>query len=550
MGRQVKGKPGEKGQAAMQDRSVAAADKRRDVPALVAGLALAAVLSVVYLLTLLPGVDAGDSAELQFVSPILGVCHPPGYQIEVCFGKLFSMLPVGASIAWRINFMMAVAGVIGCAALYGAVRRVTGSILAGVTAGATLGFSSIYWSHCLVAEAYVFYGAFLALGVYAAVRFVESDRAGWLFLTAVLVGVAVGDRASELFVLPGFLLLWIAVRKKVHLPVKRLAVAVLLFVLPFVFSVSYYLVRHQPENLHYRDSSLRWEIRKNKLLTRLPGGYVGVKHAVKQCLGMTYTNQAKFDGERVRADVDKYAWLLSGAGAQGERYATGDGRNREQGRGASIGLLGILVALIGLVAARRQWGWMLLGAGMFAGNLVFILWHHRWDNLTFVVPGLIGLALLVGLGAAGPVISTGKVVPGKGWLIYRIACLLVPLFLLVSNYTQLDRSTEQEQKRLEYHQRVARAPFPQNSVVLATYWPGMTYRYLFLIEAGRRDMRIMYEDRKYWGAIIEYFAERNQPIYLAANSVGAQQRKQLLSGTRRELAQVGFVRLNPQRGGR
>ena len=547
MGKQGKGKPGKKGQAVAQERSVAGADRHRDVAALVAGLGLAGVLSVVYLLTLLPGVDAGDSAELQFVSPILGVCHPPGYQIEVCFGKLFSMLPIGASVAWRINFMMAVSGVVGCAAIYGAVRRVTGSILAGVTAGATLGFSSIYWSHCLVAEAYVFYGAFLALGVYAAVRFIESDKAGWLFLTAVLMGVGVGDRASELFVLGGFLLLWLAVRQKVHLGIRRLVVAVLLFVLPFAFSVSYYMVRQSPTNLHNRDSALRWTIRGSKSLSRQPKGWNGLCHTVKQCLGMTYTGQAKFDGQRVRADVDKYAWLLSGKGAWGERYAAGDGRNREQGRGASIGFLGILVALVGLVTARRQWGWVLLGAGMFGGNLVFILWHHRWDNLTFVVPGLIGLALLVGLGAAGPLGNGLR--KGKGWLLYRIACLLVPLFLLVSNYGQLDRGTEQEQQRLEYHQRVARAPFPPDSVVLATYWPGMTYRYLFFVEAGRTDMRVMYEDRKYWGPIIKYFGERNQPIYLAANSVGEQQRKQLLPLTRRELAQVGFVRLNPVRGG-
>ena len=52
--------------------------------------------------------------------------------------------------------MMTVFGIAGCLALYGAVRRITGFIVPGLVAATTLGFSSIYWTHSLAAEAYVF----------------------------------------------------------------------------------------------------------------------------------------------------------------------------------------------------------------------------------------------------------------------------------------------------------------------------------------------------------------------------------------------------------
>ena len=112
-----------------------------------APLLLALFLFGVYLLGLHPGVDAGDSAELQLNAPLLGICHPPGYQIEVTVGRFWLLLPLGGSVAWRMNLLMAVMGVVGCLALYGSVRRVTGQTLPGVLSALLLGLSGVFWSH-------------------------------------------------------------------------------------------------------------------------------------------------------------------------------------------------------------------------------------------------------------------------------------------------------------------------------------------------------------------------------------------------------------------
>jgi hypothetical protein len=141
-----------------------------------------------------PGVADGASAELQWAGPLLGICHSPAYAVQVSFLKLFGALPIGGSLAWRANVMSAVFGIAGCLALYGAVRRMTGRVLPGWIAATTLAFSSVFWSHALVAETYVFGAGFILLAVYSAVRFVESDRSAWLWATALLLGVAVAER--------------------------------------------------------------------------------------------------------------------------------------------------------------------------------------------------------------------------------------------------------------------------------------------------------------------------------------------------------------------
>ncbi|MHC4075888.1 MAG: protein O-mannosyl-transferase family [Planctomycetota bacterium] len=510
----------------------------------IAGFLFAAFLFIIYLTTMLQGVDSGDSAELQFVSPLLGVCHPPGYSIEVCFGKLFSILPVGPDIAWRINFMMTVCGVIGSLALYGTIRRITGSILAAITAAATLGFSSIYWTYSLVAEVYVFYSMFLLLGIYCIVRFAESDKAFWFYLAALSFGVCVADRISEILVLPGFLFLWLTVRKKVRLDVVRVVIAMVIFLLPFAFTVSYHLIRGHPEKrldrLYSRDSALRYQILgDNFKIAKAPPLKKRISRAVKFCLGLTYKKDASFHPEVMKWDVNKYAWLLSGMGAGGQRFQPGDRRNSAQGKGTSIGILGILLVLLAVFFQRENRAWLIVGFWFFAANLGFILWHHRWDNLTFTIPGLIGLSLLVGLGAAGGHWKS------KQLLLYRVGCLVVPLFLLLSNFALVNRNTPQEKKLQDHDRKLAKASFPSNGVIISTYWPAMNYRYLIHIQAGREDVQILHENVKNWQKLIAYFLKNGQPVYLQQGSMRPELLKQCERFTEPDVWQVGFAKLLP-----
>ena len=467
------------------------------------------MLAVVYSLTMHRGVDRGDAAELQYMSALLGICHAPGYAIEVVCGKFFSLLPFGPSIAWRINLMMVGCGMLGCLAMYGTVRRITQQIIPGLVAAGILGFSSIYWSYSLVAEAYIFHGMFLLLAFYTAVRFSESDKAHWFFLTALALGICVAGRVSEVFVLPAFLGLCLQYRKTVKLSLKRMAIAAVLFILPFCFSVAYVVVRDNPELLSARDGALLDELLERQPDPRELSLAEHVGYSIKYNLGLTWTEFAGFEGERIREGIGRYARLLSGIAIFTDAPETKP-NIYEAGVGASITLVGLLLAVAAFVFRSRQYGWLLLGLGAFAGNLAFYLWHFRWDGLTFTVPGLAGLALLAGLGAAGPP-DAKRLTPRR--MVPLLLGVATALALLAGNYRLVSRNTPAQAEHIAKMQRLAEAPFPDNSAILLSYWFTAQTRYALHIEANRTDIRVLDVGRK-WGPVAEHLAQEDTPTFV------------------------------------
>ena len=512
---------------------------------------LAAFLLAVYLMTLHPGVGRGDTAELQFNSAVLGVCHRPGYAIEVSVGRLFSALPFGPNVAWRINLLMTLCGVAGCLALYGTVRRITGSVLGGCIAAATLGLSSVFWPHSVMAEVYVFYSMFLLAGLWTTVRFVQSDKAAWLYATAFLLGVCVGDRASELFVLAGFAGACLAFRKRVRIGPRRTLLAALLFVLPFCYSVGFFLMRHVPSNLHARDRAFRDTVVPNK------PGEVGPAelgdmtyldrfgHAVQYCLGVKWVEKTGITAEQVKYDLAKYGWMMSGryhfTAAEARRHAPLE----VQRSGSSLGLIGVAAALLGLIRWRKHYGWLILAVGMVVGNLLFYLWHHAPDNLTFTIPSLAGWCMLVGLGVSGPPGRTAQ----KRWpSVARPAWLIVPGLLLILNWPLVRANQNQQSRYVEYCKRVAEADFPVGTIIIDRYWQVTAWRYVLFVEAGRTDMRVLIPDDK-GPELIKRLLGEGEVVFVSRTTPlqTLQIDPSMLVRASATTAQLGFARLNPRK---
>lgn len=459
--------------------------RSRNVLAIVS---LTILVGVIYLSTMLAGVEHGDAAQIQYMSDLLGVCHPPGYATEVVAGWLFSRIPIGPDVAWRVNLLMVICGVGGCLALYGAVRRITGQIMPGVIAATLLAFSSMYWHYALFAEAYVFYGLFLLLAVYALVRFIESDKATWLYLTALAFGICVAGRPSELFVAPGFLAAWIVYRRRAPLDAGRLTIAAVLLLAPMALSIGYVFVRDNPSQIYKRDDALRQSIFEPEARLEDRSTATRLADAAYYALGLKWAAQAGVSAKNLRHDARRYARMLSGADVALQPPRPTYGRKRDEGFGAGIGAIGLALAVLGVVWRRDDWGWPLLGAGLFLGNLAFYLWHHRWDGLTFTVPGLAGLALLAGLGAAGPLHAKRPV----AWRRVCIAAgLIMSLALLATNYRLVDRAGEDERVRRRIESDFKALPWPRDCALLCNYWEATQYRYLLHLQAGRTDVRMI-----------------------------------------------------------
>lgn len=515
-------------------------------------LALIAAIGGAYLTTLHPGVVDADAAELQFMAPLLGVCHPPGYAFVVLAGKLVSEIPLGPSVAWRMNLLSAACATATCVLLAALVRRATGSATAGVVAAGSLAFSSVFWSNALVAEVYAFYALLLTLGLYALVRFVESNRIGWLCASALLMGCCVANRPSEVSVLPAGLVFWALSRRRAPLTIRRVGLGLGLGILPLAGSVAYVVAREVPGAPYTRDDALRDAILHEPSPLDARTLAERAREAVAYSLGLKWTTRnEQRTWDDLAWDLDKYAWLLSGRGALGDRFSADDPghwRERlEQGRGVSIGPAALLLAFAGLLfSARRRLPWVLLGLLLWAGNLAFYLVHSPPDNLDFISPGLIGLSLLAGLGAGGWRVERPASVASRVW---TAVSLLAPLFLGVVNHAIVDRSTPEEAERQQRLARVRELEFPAGSVIIAKYDPAMTLRYELYIEARRADLNVLIF-RSRWGVeklrgLVEHFGALRQPVFIYAELMPPGAIRALERRTARRFAELGFYQAVP-----
>jgi hypothetical protein len=76
-----------------------------------AAIATAAVM-LLYILTLAPTASMWDTSEYMTAAYTLGLPHPPGNPFFVLIGRVFAILPVGPTVAYRINVLNALASAV------------------------------------------------------------------------------------------------------------------------------------------------------------------------------------------------------------------------------------------------------------------------------------------------------------------------------------------------------------------------------------------------------------------------------------------------------
>ena len=529
----------------LQPPSRAAGNSFRPI---LAAAALALAQAILYVRGLHPGVADGDAAELQWAAPLLGIGHSPGYALQITVGKVFTMLPLGGDAAWRMNLMSAVCGVIAALALFCAVRRITGRILPALVSQAMLAFGSVFWSQALIAEVYVFGAMFLCLAIDSATRFVTTGRAGWLAAMAALLGVAVAERPSEILVVPAFAGLLLAFRREAPMPPRRWMVAAACLAAPFAVALALNVVRADPARLAVRDDALR-----DRLIgyqdgevtfdfTQSGNPVTTLRSMVSFMLGLQWSGRIAVVGDGGTAGIGpaaaKCAWLLAGAGFFGNRFAPAGATDPMLNGGISTGIAGLSLALLGAFLWRRSIGWVVLGAGLFAGNLLFILVYDAWDSLTFAIPGQIGLAFLAGLGSAG---SPGGPARSRATLTLGLASLLVAISLAPLN--RVTRNTQAERRNQELMARVAAAPLPEGSAILTKYWPAMTLRYLFWVRADRPDISVIHAMRGTHLTLASHLHAQGRDVFITGDVVPKEVEREITARTPQDLRPLGLLRL-------
>ena len=173
--------------------------------------AAAAVSALVYWRTIFSDLTwlnfGSDGAELITASVTLGVPHPPGYPTYILLGKLFSLLPVGTTLAYRFNFFSVLTMAVAVGFITAIIIRLqTSSAVSGAAknqtaliVGLSFAFIPIVWSQAVIAEVYALNLCFIAVTLWLLIRPAEERRP---LLVGISLGLAVTTHLTSLLLIP------------------------------------------------------------------------------------------------------------------------------------------------------------------------------------------------------------------------------------------------------------------------------------------------------------------------------------------------------------
>lgn len=399
----------------------------RFAPALVI-LAAAGAAAWMYTLTLLPGLDLGDTASFQTIVtfPLLVPRH--AYPLYYGFGKLFVTV-LGGDPARAMNVLSACAGAAAVGATAWAAWRLTGNLAAALWGALLFAASYTFWSQAVIAEVYTLQALFVALVLGAAVQWWRSPTTAHLVFLHAVYAVSFGNHLGMVLFAPALAwLLWRGRRRAALNPfgAKGLGIAALIGIagaMPYAWNLGGLLVLAGPDAGWGELMATFWfDVTKADWRETLVGAVPTAQWPERASM---------------------YWWDL-----------------RQQ-----FGLAGVLLAVAGaaaLLRGRRPPAVMLFVA--FAATFTFAFLYNVGDTHVFLLPSHQVAALFAAAGVAWLVRASA---PLRPWCrqVCVAALFVVPLWRSLDTWPAVDRSGD---RRAEQYAHAALAGLsPSSSVYLA-----------------------------------------------------------------------------------
>ncbi|MEE9166371.1 MAG: DUF2723 domain-containing protein [Candidatus Neomarinimicrobiota bacterium] len=175
---------------------------------------------IIYMDTLAPTVSFWDCGEFIATSYTLGVPHPPGSPLYLILGRIFSMIPFGEDIGFRVNLISPLVSALAVMFLYliivqfvshwrGPVKSREDRVVAfgsGLVGSLAFAFTDSHWFNAVEAEVYAVSTLFTAMVVWLILHWAErSDKPGnerYILIISYLLGLATGVHLLNLLALP------------------------------------------------------------------------------------------------------------------------------------------------------------------------------------------------------------------------------------------------------------------------------------------------------------------------------------------------------------
>ncbi|NLT51056.1 MAG: DUF2723 domain-containing protein [Ignavibacteria bacterium] len=169
------------------------------------------ITAVVYLMTVQPNVSFWDCGEFISSAYYLQVPHPPGTPFFLILGRLFSMLPIGDNVAFRVNLVSVISSAFTVLFLYLTAVKIiqfykkdnpkglldnAATYIAAAIGALSLAFSDTFWFNAVEAEVYALATFFIAFVVWIMMvwneKADEPDNEKYLIFIAYLIGLSTG----------------------------------------------------------------------------------------------------------------------------------------------------------------------------------------------------------------------------------------------------------------------------------------------------------------------------------------------------------------------
>ncbi len=157
---------------------------------------ITATAGLLYLLTAARDITVGDSPELITVAVTLGVAHPPGYPLFTMLGHLFSLLPLG-HVPFRVNLLSVTCDALTAGVVFLTVWQLCRSQVAAAMAALVLVVNATFWTWSLVAEVFPLNNLLASLFIYALVRWQEKpEQPAALIAAAFVAGLGLANHQT------------------------------------------------------------------------------------------------------------------------------------------------------------------------------------------------------------------------------------------------------------------------------------------------------------------------------------------------------------------
>jgi hypothetical protein len=428
------------------------------------GALLAVFAFAVYLATLSPAIQYEDCGELAAAFRTLGIAHPTGYPLLSLLAGAFSRLPLGGTVIFRMNLLMALLVAASVYFFFRAFRLLlsesdrifpaknppvpmdpVAARVASAAAALALAFSRTFWSEALSLEVYAFHLFFLALTLrlfLAALADVSSARRWRLF--AYALGLSFANHMMTVLLAPAFLFAFFAAHGSGRAAWARIGRAMP----PFLLGLTPYL-------------------------------YLPIRASTRPL--MNWGDPTTWDAflAHLSAHQFRYQMFTSADAALGKLGGFLSGLSSE------TGIVTLALAAFGAFALLRRSARALVFVLLILAACLFYTVNYAFDDPNYYTHAYVALAVLAGAGAA-----EAWRLARRARLVGALLCAALAFAPLLLNYRAVDQRGNYAVE--DYARNVLESASP-GAVILAMDWEYVVpvAYYLQLVEGVRPDVSVV-----------------------------------------------------------